>query len=149
MTTVLLAGWLGVTRLVAGSAEPVFVDRHSGLALGGFDPLSYFVERRPLSGRGQFEYGFAGATWRFRNEGNRAAFARNPHLYMPRFGGYDPVGIARGVAVAGNPAVWIIADGHLYLFHDRAALDAFFDNAEPITATAERRWPQVLRMAMP
>ena len=33
-----------------------------------------------------------GAIWRFRNEGNRAAFAADPEVYMPRFGGYDPVG---------------------------------------------------------
>ena len=42
-------------------------------------------------------YGVSGAS------GNRAAFAANPDIYMPRFGGYDPLGVARGVAVAGNP----------------------------------------------
>ena len=38
------------------------------------------------------------AVWRFRNEGNRAAFAEHPEVYLPRFGGYDPVTIARGVS---------------------------------------------------
>ena len=51
---------------------------------------------------------YAGAVWRFSNVGNREAFAARPDVYMPQFGGYDPVGVARGVAVAGNPLVWLI-----------------------------------------
>ena len=31
-----------------------------------------------------------GVTWRFVNEGNRAAFNADPEVYMPQFGGYDP-----------------------------------------------------------
>ena len=36
---------------------------------------------------------------------------------MPRFGGYDPIGVARGVAVAGDPRLWILAGERLYLFY--------------------------------
>ena len=147
MAALLLAGWIGLIQAGAASRDPVIVDRHTGVALGGFDPLSYFVDRQALPGRPQFEYSFAGTTWRFRNEGNRAAFMQAPHLYLPRFGGYDPVGVARGVAVAGNPTIWLIAGGELYFFHDEAALDAFFGNAEPVTASAERMWPQVRETA--
>ena len=43
--------------------------------------------------------------WRFSNEGNRAAFAEHPEVYTPRFGGYDPVAIARGVSGAGSSFV--------------------------------------------
>ena len=45
---------------------------------------------------------------------------RDPDVYMPQFGGYDPLGVARGVAVAGNPNVWLIAGERLFLFYDRA-----------------------------
>ena len=48
-----------------------------------------------------------------------------PDVYMPQFGGYDPVGVARGVAVAGNPDIWLISGGRLFLFYDRDRLETF------------------------
>ena len=85
----------------AATTERVVVDRHTGLALYGIDPVAYFTDRKPVAGRADFEYRYAGAVWRFDNEGNRAAFAADPEVYMPRFGGYDPVGVARGLCDAG------------------------------------------------
>jgi hypothetical protein len=96
-----------------------------------------------------FEQVFAGVTWRFCNEGNQAAFAADPDVYMPRFGGYDPVGIARGVTVAGDPRVWSIIEGRLYLFYNPENRAAFTADAEDATATAERQWPVVQRTLSP
>ena len=74
----------------AVTTERVVVDRHTGLALYGVDPVGYFTDGKPVPGLADFEYGYAGAIWRFHNEGNRAAFAADPDVYMPRYGGYDP-----------------------------------------------------------
>ena len=84
------------------------VDRNSGLAIGGFDPVAYFIDGVATPGKGDFEASFAGAVWRFRNEGNRGAFLADPDIYLPRFGGYDPTGVARGVAVPGDPRLWVV-----------------------------------------
>ena len=73
------------------------------------DPLAYFIDGASLRGSDDFEHAYAGAVWRFRNEGNRAAFIADPQVYMPRYGGYDPVGVARGVAVPGDPRLWLVA----------------------------------------
>lgn len=78
-------------------------DRYTGLAIGGFDPVSYFTDARPMAGQPGFEVSEAGAVWRFRNEGNRAFFLAHPEIYGPQFGGYDPTDLARGVPLAGNP----------------------------------------------
>jgi hypothetical protein len=104
-------------------------------------PISSSGLRAP--GQEAFEYPFAGAVWRFRNEGNRAAFVADPEVYMPRFGGYDPVGVARGVPVPGDPRLWLIVRERLYLFFTPQARDAFSQDAERLVATAERRWPQL------
>jgi hypothetical protein len=85
----------------AAITERIVVDPRRGLALSGFDPVAYFTDSKPLMGRGELEYAFGGATWRFHNEGNRAAFAEHPEVYMPNYGGYDPVAVARGVAAPG------------------------------------------------
>src|SRR4051794_14231450 len=85
----------------AATTELVVINRHTGLAISGFDPVAYFSDGAAKTGRAQFEMPFAGAVWRFANEGNRAAFEADPDIYMPQFGGYDPVAIARGASAPG------------------------------------------------
>lgn len=136
-------------RLGAQTTEQVVVDRHSGLAILGFDPVAYFSAAKPTLGKGEHEYRFGGAVWRFRNTGNRAAFIAHPEVYMPRFGGYDPVGVARGVAVAGNPSLWLITGERLYLFQNLETRDAFASEPERLIAAADRNWPAVLSSLSP
>jgi len=131
------------------TTERIVVDRHTGLAIGGYDPVAFYTDGKPLLGSADFEFSYGGAVWRFRNMGNREAFAARPDIYMPQFGGYDPVGIAHGIAVAGNPGVWLIIGERLFLFYDRSRLETFTANTERITAAAERKWPQVLRRLSP
>jgi hypothetical protein len=133
----------------AATTETLVVDRYIGLAIGGYDPVAFYTEGKPVAGSPDFELEYSGAIWRFRNIGNREAFAARPDIYMPKFGGYDPVGVAHGVAVAGNPGVWAITGGQLFLFYDRDRLAAFAADAQRITSVAERKWPDVLRTLSP
>lgn len=138
----LIAG-AGLQRLDAATTERVVIDYRSGLAISGYDPVAYFTVGRAVMGRADVEFRFAGAAWRFMNAGNRQAFVDSPETYMPVFGGYDPTGVARGVAVPGHPEVWLISGNRLYLFHDRGAREAFEDNPDRVLAAANRLWPQV------
>jgi hypothetical protein len=125
----------------AATTERVVVDRHTGLALGGFDPVAYFTDARPLVGQPGFEASEAGAIWRFRNEGNRAFFLANPEIYGPQFGGYDPTDVARGIAVAGKPRFWLVAGARLFLFGSTETRDAFAADPARFAKEAGRRWP--------
>ena len=78
--------------------------------------------------------------WRFRNAGNRAAFAAHPDVYMPQFGGYDPVVLARGVTMPGHPGLWLIVGDRLYLFHTQEARDAFAADPAVATDMAQANW---------
>jgi hypothetical protein len=127
----------------AATTTRAVVDRFSGLAISGFDPVAYFTDHRPLPGSGDFEAQLAGAVWRFRNAGNRAAFLEHPEVYMPRFGGYDPVKVAHGIAVPGNPDLWLIYDQRLYLFYSADDREAFADNSEGLAASADESWPGI------
>jgi hypothetical protein len=126
-------------------AAPVVVNPNTGLAISGFDPVAYFTERKPVFGRPDLELAYDGTVWRFQNEGNLAAFKANPEVYEPRFGGYDPVAVARGVWVAGHPLVWAVIGERLYLFYDEAARAAFLADAGRLIETATRKWPDVVR----
>jgi YHS domain-containing protein len=141
------AVWTGLA--VAATTEMVVTNRHTGLAIDGFDPVAYFTAAAPKAGRAELEVRSAGATWRFANEGNRAAFAAAPAVYMPRFGGYDPIAIARGTTTAGHPELWLISHQRLYLFYNEAARTAFEADPEAAAEAAERNWPVVQRTLAP
>ncbi|MCK1733169.1 hypothetical protein IVA79_04130 [Bradyrhizobium sp. 138] len=140
----LLSGiWIIGAGLPAGAAttERIVVNRFSGVAIEGFDPVAYFVAGRAMRGTAEFEASLWGAVWRFRNEGNRASFLAHPEIYGPQFGGYDPADIARGVTIAGNPRFFAIVAQRLYLFSREANRDAFAANPERFLYEVGKRWP--------
>jgi hypothetical protein len=139
----LLASAELVWGLHAATTERLVIDRHTGLAIYGIDPVAYFTARKPTPGRQDLEFRHAGAVWRFDNEGNRAAFAADPDVYMPRFGGYDPVGVSRGIATPGKPALWVVSEQRLYLFYTAEARTAFLADPTEVVAAAMARWSAV------
>jgi hypothetical protein len=145
----LLSALAALTPLPAAATERIVVDWHTGLAIGGYDPVAFYTDGKSVPGNADLELAYGGSVWRFSNVGNREAFAARPDVYTPRFGGYDPVGVAHGIAVAGNPSLWLITGGRLFLFYDRARLETFAADAERITSAAERKWPDVLRTLSP
>jgi hypothetical protein len=133
----------------AATTERIVVDWHTGLAIGGYDPVAFYTDGKPVLGSASVELQYGGAIWRFSNAGNREAFAARPDVYMPQFGGYDPIGVSHGVAVAGNPSLWLIVGGRLFLFYDRRRQELFAANPERLVAEAERKWPDVLSTLSP
>ncbi|MGF1528003.1 MAG: hypothetical protein ACFCBW_14600, partial [Candidatus Competibacterales bacterium] len=63
----------------ASALEPVYQSGGSEkLAIGGYDPVAYFRNNRPVEGRGAFEVTWNGATWRFASAENRDRFQADP-----------------------------------------------------------------------
>ena len=145
----LLAGFLAPACLDsagwAATTERVVVNRYSGVAIEGYDPVAYFTEFLAAQGLPDFEAAEAGAIWRFRNEGNRASFVAHPEIYGPQFGGYDPVDLGRGVTYAGNPRFWVVAGQRLYLFGREENRDAFAAEPARFLKDAAARWPALER----
>jgi hypothetical protein len=144
----LLASLVGLATLVlpgpasqAATTERVIVNRYSGLAIEGYDPVAYFADARAEPGRPDFEASEAGAVWRFRNQGNRASFVAHPEIYGPQFGGYDPTDLARGVTYAGNPRFWLVVGQRLYLFGREENRAAFAADPALFLSNAKARWP--------
>ena len=117
-----LGGIFAPAAIWAAPDDRIVVNAHTGLAISGFDPVAYFTDDKPKSAARIWNCALDGTIWRFQNEGNRAAFADHPEVYTPRFGGYDPVAIARGTSVPGHPLFWSVTGERLYLFYsDRGA----------------------------
>jgi hypothetical protein len=145
-----LVATLGVTSLVsAATTERIVLDPRTGLAIHGYDPVAYFTDAVALAGRAELELNYGGVVWRFRNAGNRAAFAERPDVYMPQFGGYDPVGLAHAVASPGHPQLWLIDKNRLFMFHSVEARNAFAADPPRAAALAAAKWPGVRRGLVP
>lgn len=101
--------------------KDVFVTDPQGVAIGGYDPVSYFAAGGPLKGKPEHEALWHGARFRFATEANRQAFVAEPAKYAPQFGGYCAFAVSLSdndsapAAPPGRPDLWTIADGKLYL----------------------------------
>lgn len=133
----------------AATSELLIADRHTGLALYGYDPVSYYIDRRAHAGSASFEMTLGGLTWRFRSEANRAAFRAQPGSYIPKFGGYDPMVVIRGAPVAGHPAVFLIYRDELFLFSSEGNRDEFLQRPDALLQAAKSAWPAVRRTLVP
>lgn len=118
-----LAPEMGLTERVAGNHQ-------TGLAIGGYDPVSYVTGGVPIIGRPIHEAEWSGSTWRFASAANRAIFLDDPGRYAPRLGGYDPIGVMEGRAAAGNPLTFRLRADGLYLFATPENLAIFTDAYE-------------------
>jgi YHS domain-containing protein len=125
--------------------ELVVADQLAGVALFGFDPVSYFLDGTARAGLDSYELSFRGLTWRFRSEANRTAFRAEPDVYVPRFGGYDPIALVRGAPVAGHPSLFVVHEGQLFLFHQPENRAKFLAEPTPAIEAARSAWPLARR----
>lgn len=134
---------------ISPTVERIVVDPKTGLAIGGYDPVAYFLGDGPRLGEPQFEAVWAGAVWRFVNEGNLGAFLEAPLVYMPRFGGHCADAASEGRIAVADPRLWTIWSGRLYFARSPEALAAFRASTELLAARAEAAWPALERTLAP
>ncbi|WP_353186269.1 YHS domain-containing (seleno)protein [Bosea sp. (in: a-proteobacteria)] len=124
--------------------EAMQPDPRTGLALNGFDPVSYRLGGGPVAGRPDCELIHDGIVWRFASAANRAAFREAPAVYAPAFAGFDPTGVAEGVAVESDPGRFAVVGTRLYLFRSEENRARFL--REPsLRDAAKARWSAVRR----
>lgn len=105
-----------VPDVAAGSAKSkASAPAHSTVGAGGYDLVSYQSGEGPVRGTGHHVAVQDGVTYLFASESNKKAFEASPEKYLPAYGGYCAYGIAVGKKFVGNPDVWEVVDGRLYL----------------------------------
>lgn len=118
-----LAALFAASLMSSAFAGEQYVDK-TGFAVSGYDVVSYFSlpqsrlgqpQASPLPGNAAITATFNDATFAFATEANRDAFLANPAAYVPQYDGHCAYGVAQGGKVPGNPTLWRIVDGKLYL----------------------------------
>ena len=119
---------------------PVVTDPLTGVAMDGYDPVSYFIEPEPMQGRPDFEYVWNGVSWYFMSAANRDVFARNPTTYAPQYGGHCLMSLSRGYLSDGKPRLFVIEALKLYFFYSTANREAFLLSKAEAFKAAETNW---------
>jgi len=119
-------------------------DRNTGLALGGYDPVAYWVDHHPRMGSRDLQLEWGGTTWQFASQGNLDAFRADPEVYAPLFGGRCAFAVANGHPTEGSPISFIVWRDKLLLFADPVSRTAFLEDPDRLLGEAERRWPALL-----
>ncbi len=111
------------------------------LALKGDDPVSYFTDDRPQKGSKDFTDDWGGATWRFVNCSNRDLFASSPEQYAPQYWGYCAWRISHGNFFDGDPEVWKVVNGKLYVNYNRDIEKTWEQDVPGFIRKADETWP--------
>lgn len=94
-------------------------NQEKGVALKGYDPVSYFVYSEPKKGTAEFAYTYQGITYWFSSATLLETFKRNPAKYEPQYGGWCAYAMGLdGSKVEVDPGTYKIIDNKLYLFYN-------------------------------
>jgi hypothetical protein len=143
---ILTSAALGFALPVAAEARSpeIYTGLLSSTAVGGYDPVAYFNEGKPVEGRKEFTHVWKGVTWRFASEKNRDAFRGKPDAFAPQYGGYCAWAVSQGYTAKGDPRHWRIVEGKLYLNYDAKVQRDWEKDIPGHIAKGDRNWPKVL-----
>ncbi len=116
---------------------------HSTPGISGYDVVSYQTGEKPLRGNGNHIAVHEGVTYLFVNEANRKAFERDPERYVPAFGGYCAYGVSVGKKFVGDPDVWRVVDGRLYLNLDTSIQQTWAKDVPGNINKANTQWSSI------
>ncbi len=123
-TTFLTFAALGTAIMPSTSfAGEQYID-DTGFAVSGYDVVAYFdlpqsdvgtPQAEAVPGRADITADYNGATFAFSTAENRDRFLADPESFAPQYDGHCAYGVAQGGKVPGNPNLWRIVDGELFL----------------------------------
>ena len=133
--------WPGlVVRNGTGGKTLVQTDKR-GVALEGYDPVSYFADGKPAKGDSKIEATFNGALYHFTSQAHRETFEKAPTKYAPAYGGYCGYAASIGKVRPANPLLWSIVDGQLIVQHTKGAVELWDKDVNGNKAKADKFWP--------
>ena len=148
-----------VSAALIGTAVPAFaadelnvVPGHSiagaPLALHGYDPVAYFTNGKPTRGSDKFVHVHGGAAYRFSSEAHLAQFKKDPAKYTPQYGGFCAYGVSVGKKFDGDPHLWKIEGGKLYLNLNEEIYETFLKDLGGNIKKANGNWNQIEHTAV-
>jgi nicotinamidase-related amidase len=130
-----------VEKIAAARGNLVNTSGASGIALDGFDPVSFFQSATPLNGSPMIRGDYAGATYLFASERNRDRFLADPDRYAPQYGGFCAYGVSINMLLPVDITTAQVRRGKLYLNVNADILEKFNADFEGSVSRANSNWP--------
>ncbi len=138
--------WPGlVARNGTGGKTLVQTDKR-GIALEGYDPISYFANGKPAKGDPKIEATYNGALYHFVSQEHRETFEKSPSKYAPAYGGFCGFAASVGKVRPANPLIWSIVDGQLIVQHTKGADELWQKDVKGNKAKADKYWPYLVEV---
>ncbi|NJM82155.1 MAG: YHS domain-containing protein [Tabrizicola sp.] len=144
----MLAAALSALLAVPAFAGEQYVDP-TGFAVSGYDVVAYFdlpqsevgaPQSAPVPGKADITAEYNGAKFAFSSAENRDKFVADPEAYLPQYDGHCAYGVAKGGKVPGNPTLWRIVDGKLYLNITKNVVGFWEEDIPGNISLAEGNW---------
>ena len=114
------------------------------VAVQGYDVVSYFTDGKPVKGSPAHEVSFDDAKWWFKNAIHQEMFNADPERYLPQYGGYCAWAVSQGYTAKGDPHVWRIVGGKLYVNYNASVQRTWEKDIPGHISRGEKNWPAVL-----
>lgn len=137
-----------IAEKATAPAPAIYTAEDNNIALSGFDTVSYFTGD-PVKGSAEFSADYKGATFQFASAENLATFKLDPAKYAPAYGGHCAWGAAQGSAFPGDPAVYAIVDGKLYLNYNTEVQEGWDKDRAGFITKADAAWPAIIGETAP
>lgn len=139
LRSLIIAALITITAPPAAAA-PVWTGLlGTSAAVGGYDSVSYFIGK-PTPGSDQFTTNHKGATFKFASAANLATFKANPERFAPQYGGHCAWAAASNYRFAGDPQVWKIVNGKLYLNYNKDVQGKWEKDIPGLIAKGDINW---------
>ncbi len=120
---VLLAFFVIITFLLNAQTDAArkknFNIDSKGLAIQGYDIISYYLYPAPKLGKKEYSYLYKGILYYFETEKTMNVFKLNPEKWEPAYGGWCAYAMGNsGEKVEVDPATYKIIDNRVYLFYN-------------------------------
>lgn len=144
----ILCGLCLLHRAEAQSTEHLNLNK-KGVAIKGYDPVSYFRSKGPTPGHSTLSRTHQNAIYYFSSKKNRETFIVDPKKYTPQYGGWCAYAMGKeGEKVSIHPKSFKIINGKLYLFYKNTFYHTFEDwneDEERLHKQADKNWHTIIK----
>jgi YHS domain-containing protein len=140
---------LFVTYAAVAGSPVAAVNTEQGLAIKGYDPVSYFTTGKPILGLAQFTTSYKGATYRFASAENRDRFIAAPENFVPQYGGYCAYAVSLNKTADIDPEEWAIVKDKLYLNNGFLAQQLWSLDKPGNVVRGDQNWPLISKLGNP
>lgn len=114
-----------------------------GIAVKGYDVVSYHIEPEPQKGSRAHAHTYEGATYLFSSAENLQTFKDNPDKYIPAYGGFCSYGVVLGKKFDISPDAYRVVNGKLFLELDKGTRLVWEQDRDKNIEIGYRNWSSI------